>query len=136
MVRNGHGRKPLLLGCSLAYTLLAIAFGFSVAGGRTPSLVLLGLLLFSSGLFFNALQPIAQTITGDMVPGEQRGRAFGLLNLISETGAVASPVVSGILRDNTGTWSAGVFLAAGIMAVAIVLWVFVRERMPASPSAA
>ncbi|MDQ1646455.1 MAG: transporter, family, D-galactonate transporter [Cryptosporangiaceae bacterium] len=71
-----------------------------------------------------------------MVPGEQRGRAFGLLNLISEIGAVASPVVSGILRDNTGTWSAGVFLAAGIMAVAIVLWVFVRERMPALPSAA
>ncbi|MDQ1656536.1 MAG: transporter, family, D-galactonate transporter [Cryptosporangiaceae bacterium] len=136
MVRNGHGRKPLLLGCSLAYTVLAIAFGFSVAGGRAPSLILLGLLLFSSGLFFNALQPIAQSITGDMVPGEQRGRAFGLLNLISEIGAVASPVVSGILRDKTGTWSAGVFLAAGIMAVAIVLWVFVRERMPALPSAA
>ena len=51
-------------------------------------------LLFTSGLFFNALQPIAQGMKGDMVPANQRGRAFGLENLISEIGAVASPVVS------------------------------------------
>jgi MFS transporter, ACS family, D-galactonate transporter len=78
----------------------------------------------------NALQPVAQGMTGDMVPADQRGSAFGLENLISEIGAVASPVVSGVLRDATGSWAAGVFTAAGLMIVAGILWAFAREHLP------
>jgi ACS family D-galactonate transporter-like MFS transporter len=129
-LRHGRGRKPLLLGCTLAYSVLAFLFGLSIAGGNKPSLLLLGVLLFTSGLFFNALQPIAQGMTGDMVPEDQRGRAFGLENLISEIGAVASPVVSGILRDKTGDWATGVYVAVGIMVVALILFTLVRERLP------
>jgi MFS transporter, ACS family, D-galactonate transporter len=129
-LRHGRGRKPLLLGCTLAYSVLAFLFGLSISDGHKPSLPLLGVLLFTSGLFFNALQPIAQGMTGDMVPAAQRGRAFGLENLISEIGAVASPVVSGILRDKTGEWSTGVYVAVGIMVAALILWSLVRERLP------
>ena len=42
--------------------------------------MLLGL-IFTSGLFFNALQPIVHGITGDLVPDDQRGSAFGIFNL-------------------------------------------------------
>jgi ACS family D-galactonate transporter-like MFS transporter len=129
-IRRGGGRKPLLLACTAAYCILAFIFGMQVSGGGKPSLAILGLLLFTSGLFFNALQPIAQGMTGDMVPARQRGSAFGLENLISEIGAVASPVVSGLLRDQTGSWAPGVFVAVGIMVVAAILWVFVREHLP------
>jgi MFS family permease len=80
-----------------------------------------------SGLFFNALQPIVQGMTGDMVPASERGSAFGMLNLISEIGAVASPVVSGILRDATGSWSTGVYVAAGIMIISFFLYLMVNE---------
>ena len=90
----------------VVYSVLVLIFGWSISGGDKPSLALLGLLLFSSGLFFNALQPIVQGMTGDMVPAAERGSAFGMLNLISEIGAVLSPVVSGILRDATGSWAA------------------------------
>ena len=126
-VRRGKGRKPLILICSIAYSVLALLFGLSISGGNQPSLLLLGLLLFVSGLFFNALQPIVHGLTGDMVPDAERGSVFGLLNLISEIGAVASPVVSGVLRDATGSWAAGVFVAVGIMAVSVVLYIFVHE---------
>jgi ACS family D-galactonate transporter-like MFS transporter len=129
-VRLGRGRKPLVFICSIAYSVLALLFGFSIQGDNKPSLVLLGFLLFFSGIFFNALQPIVQGITGDMVPGDQRGSVFGLLNLISEIGAVASPVVSGVIHDATGSWAPGVFVAVGIMIVSIFLYVPVRERMP------
>jgi ACS family D-galactonate transporter-like MFS transporter len=129
-IRRGRGRKPLLLACTGIYIVLAFIFGLQVSGGSKPSLVVLGLLLFSSGLFFNALQPIAQGMTGDMVPARQRGSAFGLENLISEIGAVASPVVSGLLRDKTGNWATGVFVAVGIMVVAGILWTFAREHLP------
>jgi ACS family D-galactonate transporter-like MFS transporter len=50
-----------------------------------------------------------------------------MLNLVSEIGAVLSPVVSGILRDQTGTWAAGVYVAAGIMIVSFVLYLMVQE---------
>jgi MFS transporter, ACS family, D-galactonate transporter len=129
--RQGKSRKPLAITCALAHTVLAVAFGMSILNGR-PSLVLLGLILFSSGLFFNALQPIVHGITGDLVPDDQRGSVFGIFNLVAEIGAVASPVVSGILRDATGSWAPGVFVAAGVMAASVVLYALVRERLPAA----
>jgi MFS family permease len=126
-IRSGRGRKPLALICTAVYSVLVLVFGFSISGGREPSLALLGLLLFSSGVFFNALQPIVQGITGDLVPASERGSAFGMLNLVSEIGAVLSPVVSGILRDATGSWAAGVYVAAGIMILSFFLYAMVRE---------
>ncbi|TWP34840.1 MFS transporter [Leekyejoonella antrihumi] len=126
--RQGKGRKPLAVTCALVHTILACAFGLSIVGGK-PSMLLLGLILFSSGLFFNALQPIIHDITGNLVPASERGSAFGIFNLIAEAGAVASPVVSGVLRDSTGSWAPGVFTAAGVMAVSVVLFACVRERV-------
>src|SRR3954468_21180574 len=126
-VRTGKSRKALALVCTAVYSILVLLFGWSIAGGGTPSLGLLGLLLFTSGLFFNALQPIVQGMTGDMVPAAERGAAFGMLNLISEIGAVASPVVSGVLRDATGSWVPGVYVAAGIMIASFFLYLMVRE---------
>lgn len=130
-IRRRIGRKPLALTCTGVYSVLVLLFGWSISGGGKPSLALLGLLLFSSGLFFNALQPIVQGITGDLVPANDRGSAFGMLNLVSEIGAVASPVVSGVLRDATGSWAPGVYLAAGIMIVSFFLYLPVREAAPA-----
>ncbi|WP_116051600.1 MFS transporter [Amycolatopsis palatopharyngis] len=131
-LRRGQGRKPLLISFTVIYSLLVFAFALSISDGEKPSLLLLGSLLFVSGLFFNALQPIAQGITGDLVPESQRGSAFGLLNLISEIGAVASPVVSGVLRDVTGSWAVGTWVAGGIMLTSAVMYLFVRERAPAA----
>lgn len=129
-LRHGYGRKPLLVSFSVIYSLLVFVFALQTGAGQKPSLVTLGLLLFVSGLFFNALQPIAHGITGDLVPDRQRGSAFGLLNLVSEIGAVASPVVSGVLRDATGSWSVGTWVAGGIMLASAVMYLFVRERRP------
>jgi MFS transporter, ACS family, D-galactonate transporter len=129
-VRSGKSRKALALICTGVYSVLVLIFGYSVSGGEgdaLPSLGLLGLLLFSSGVFFNALQPIVQGMTGDLVPASERGAAFGMLNLVSEIGAVLSPVVSGILRDATGSWSTGVYVAAGIMIVSFFLYLMVDE---------
>ena len=70
-VRTGRSRKTLALVCTGVYSVLVLIFGWSVSGGGKPSLALLGLLLFTSGLFFNALQPIVQGMTGRHGPGER-----------------------------------------------------------------
>ena len=91
---------------------LTVAFGLVITGGA-PSVWLMAALLFGASTFFNAMQPIAQAMIADIADPAHHGAAFGMNNLIGETGAVLSPAVSGVLRDATGAWSAAVFLDAG-----------------------
>jgi len=105
---------------------LTVAFGIVVASG-SPSVWLMAGLLFAASTFFNAMQPIAQAMVADIADPAHHGAAFGMNNLIAETGAVLSPAVSGALRDATGGWEAAIFLDAGLIACAVVLFLFVRE---------
>ena len=73
------------------------------------------------------MQPIAQAMLADIADPAHHGAAFGMNNLIGEIGAVLSPAVSGALRDATGAWSAAVFVDAGLIAGAVILFLFVRE---------
>jgi ACS family D-galactonate transporter-like MFS transporter len=112
-VRRGIGRKPLVVGFTAAQCVLTVGFGVVVAGGAPP-VWLMAALLFSASTFFNA-------------DPAHHGAAFGMNNLIGEIGAVLSPAVSGTLRDATGGWTAAIFLDAGLIAGAVILFVFVRE---------
>ena len=125
-VRRGIGRKPLVIGFTAAQCALTVAFGIAVAGGK-PSVWLLAALLFAASTFFNAMQPIAHAMLADIADPAHHGAAFGMNNLIGEIGAVLSPAVSGALRDATGGWTAAVFLDAGLIAGAVILFLFVRE---------
>jgi MFS family permease len=126
-VRRGWGRKPMLLAFTLIQGLLTIAFGYTATTGK-PNVVLLATLLFTASLFFNALQPISHALLADLAKPAVRGTAFGMSNLVGETGAVLSPAISGILRDVTGSWAAAIYLDAAIILGSFVLIVFVREK--------
>jgi ACS family D-galactonate transporter-like MFS transporter len=125
-VRRGIGRKPLVVGFTAAQCVLTVGFGIVAASG-SPSVWLMAGLLFSASTFFNAMQPIAQAMLADIADPAHHGAAFGMNNLIGEIGAVLSPAVSGTLRDATGGWTAAIFLDAGLIACAVVLFLFVRE---------
>jgi ACS family D-galactonate transporter-like MFS transporter len=125
-MRRGIGRKPLVVAFTSTQCVLTVAFGIVVASG-SPSVWLMAGLLFAASTFFNAMQPIAQAMVADIADPAHHGAAFGMNNLIAETGAVLSPAVSGALRDATGGWEAAIFLDAGLIACAVVLFVFVRE---------
>jgi MFS family permease len=125
-VRRGIGRKPLVIAFTATQFLLTVLFGLVVAGGAPP-VWLMAALLFGASTFFNAMQPIAQAMLADIADPAHHGAAFGMNNLIGEIGAVLSPAVSGALRDATGGWTAAVFVDAGLIACAVVLFVFVRE---------
>jgi ACS family D-galactonate transporter-like MFS transporter len=126
-VRRGIGRKPLVVVFTALQCVLTVCFGLAVSSGG-PSVWLLAALLFSASTFFNAMQPIAQAMLADIAEPSMRGAAFGMNNLIGEIGAVLSPAVSGSLRDATGGWEVAIYLDAGLVAVAVVLFLFVRER--------
>ena len=124
---KGWGRKTMLVSFTLIQGLLTLAFAYYVSNAG-EALFVLGTLLFTASLFFNALQPISQALTADLVPSAAYlGAAFGLWNLIGEMGAVLAPAVSGVLRDATGGWGAALYLDAGLILISCVLLMFVRE---------
>ncbi|MFJ5265185.1 MFS transporter [Streptomyces sp. NPDC088387] len=126
-VRRGWGRKPMLLSFTGVQAVLTVVFAWYLSAAEKPSLLIMGLLLFTASLFFNALQPIGHALTADIAPPRLRGSAFGMQNLIGETGAVLSPAIGGVLRDHTGSWTAAVWLDAGIIVAGFFLLIGVRD---------
>ena len=125
--RRGWGRKGMLVSFTLITGLLTVAFGLYIMNGG-QALYMMGILIFFQALFFNALQPVSQALTADIVADPALlGAAFGMWNLFGEMGAVLSPAVSGVLRGATGDWYAAVMLDAGILLASFVVLMFVRE---------
>ena len=129
-LQRGWGRRNLLIAATVAQGVLVLLFGVYLQHVQQPSLWVMGLLLFATGLFLNAVQPMSQALTADLVSDESRGAAFGMWNLIAEIGAVASPVVSGALRDATGSWSTAVYVDAGLVLASAFLYLGVRRTGP------
>jgi len=130
--RRGWGRKGMLVSFTLITGLLTVAFGLYLMNGGS-ALFMMGLLIFFQALFFNALQPVSQALTADIVANPALlGAAFGMWNLFGEMGAVLSPAISGVLRGATGDWVAAVMLDAGILLASFVLLLFVREPKESS----
>ncbi|MBA9028625.1 MFS transporter [Peribacillus huizhouensis] len=116
-----NGRRNVLAILTAALTVLIFIFAAYVMMGNNSPIVM-SIILFVSGLFFFALQPVAHALASDLTPEKSRGSMFGMLNLIAEIGAVLSPVISGVLRDNTGSWGIplvldGILMAAGLLLV-------------------
>lgn len=124
--RTGRGRKPILVLCTVVQAVLTLAFTVYLVNGGS-SLLMLGLLLFTASLAFNALQPQAQALAADLTRPAHLGAMFGMMNLIGEIGAILSPALSGVLRDGTGNWHAAVILDTVLIFVGLGLLVLVRE---------
>lgn len=131
-VRHGWGRKSMMLSFTAVQAVLTVAFAWYIAAAAKPSLFVMGLLLFSASLFFNALQPIGHALTAEIAEPALRGSAFGMQNLIGEMGAVLAPAIGGALRDRTGSWTLAVWLDAAIVVAGLCVLIPVRARRPAT----
>lgn len=115
-----NGRRNVLVVLTAILTVLIFIFAAYVMTGHT-SPIIMSIILFVSGLFFFALQPVAHALASDLTPEKSRGSMFGMLNLIAEIGAVLSPVVSGVIRDYTGNWGVPLLLDGILMAMGLGL---------------
>ncbi len=123
---NNYGRKGTLMLLTGGHAVLILALGaYVIQGGKNP--LHMGGLLFLSGLFFFALQPVSHALTADLAPVHLRASAFGMWNLVAEIGAVLSPVISGALRDATGTWGSAILLDGALMGASLLFIAAVKE---------
>ena len=124
----------MMVSFTAVQAVLTVAFAWYIASAARPSLLVMGLLLFTASLFFNALQPIGHALTAEIAEPALRGSAFGMQNLIGEMGAVLAPAIGGALRDRTGSWTAAVWLDAAIVVAGLCVLIPVRARRRAAVS--
>jgi len=123
---RGFGRKtPYIVSC-LIVAALVLALAAYIGGGGGDVLVL-GILIFCIGVPFAAMQTVHMTFTSDLAPPKLMGQAFGMWNLVAEVGAVISPVLSGTIRDLTGSWTEAIVLNGALLVVSAFLVFLVRR---------
>lgn len=122
-----NGRRNVLAVLTGLLTLSIFGFAAYLQLGNN-NLVIMSVILFVSGLFFFALQPVAHALTAELAPEGKHGTAFGMWNLIAEVGAVLSPVVSGVLRDSTQSWSLPLLLDGALMGISFLLVLLISSK--------
>ncbi len=104
-------RKRLLL---TLYVLFALT---TVACGMAPTYGWLMAARIASGFFGGVLSTMTQTIIGDVVPFDRRGRATGIV-MTSFSVATVAGVPAGLMFANLWGWHSA-FFAIGLMCLAI-----------------
>ena len=125
-----NGRRNVLIALEALLTVFIFAFALYVMSGR-KDMVVESVILFVSGLIFFTLQAVGHALTSEIAPVHLRGAAFGMLNLVSEIGAVLSPVISGAIRDSTGSWGTPLILDGVLMGISCIMIMGVSTKMAA-----
>jgi len=110
--RRGLPRKPIIAG-TLFLTGLSVIGMALVLRVHGPAWLLILSMLGASFFFWCSWGP-AYAIFGERFPASVLGRAFGLYNTTCFLGAIIGPVVTGMIRDRTGSFTAAL-LAAGAL---------------------
>ncbi|MBI2674896.1 MAG: MFS transporter [Candidatus Aenigmarchaeota archaeon] len=130
-VSRGLGRRKIYMALALMASLMTFFLGYYILNNGSD-LVILAVISFFIGLPFSAMQTVHMALTADLSPEKLRAQAFGMWNLVAEIGAILSPLITGILRDITGSWAAAVYSSAILLAISAALLFFVREK-PGEP---
>ncbi|GAA3133698.1 MFS transporter [Streptosporangium carneum] len=122
-----YGRKPMLLvgaGIFLAGSL------FAGVAWSMPALIVARAL---QGVGAGAIQPITQTIAGDIYPLAQRGRISALISTVWGGAALLGPALGGLLSEfGLWRWIFLLNLPVGIAALTMVT-VFLHESVERRP---
>jgi MFS family permease len=119
------GRRPFVLVGLFVLGAATVAVGYSGSVWVFFALTLL------AGLGGGLVNPAVQASVGDVIGRERSGgTVLSRFQMAMDVGAIAGPVVSGVLVDAFGyDWA---FLATGLVViVAWLLWLRGRETLPA-----
>lgn len=112
---RGVGRKVVIAAALVLVGGSTIGMG-AVIGAQGPAWLLTLLLLASSFSVWCTWGP-AYAIVGELFPAAMLGKAFGLSNTVWFVGAVLGPLVTGRIKDVTGSFAAGLVLAGALAAL-------------------
>jgi len=102
------GRRTLILGGWIGYGLVYLGFAFANKGWQVWILFAL------YGLYYAATEGVVKALVADLVPGAQRGTAYGLINAAIGITAFPASLIAGLLWQGVGAWN-GLGAAAPFM---------------------
>jgi MFS family permease len=133
LLRRGIPRRTVVAGMIAATAALVASMG-AVVHARGPVWLLVLVMFGCSFCFWGTWAP-AYALTAELAPRRAMGIAFGLLNGVAFIGALVGPYVTGWIRDWSGSFAGGCYLAAAIGIAAVPVALAVRSPRP-EPGAA
>jgi multidrug resistance protein len=87
------GRKPIIVIGLIAYTIVSIAFLFSI---NVESIILIR---FIQGIASAMIMPVSQAYVGDITPQGKEGLVMGIFNMSMFFGLSFGPIIGGFIKD-------------------------------------
>jgi len=112
---------------------LAITAFFFFAEGLAPTLKIFVTLMILGGISGGALRPLTNLLVSQIIPEEDRGKAFGVLTSASALGWGGGPAIGGYMGAHLGYRSVFFFTSALFVLVALWVWRAMRQ-MHSEPS--
>ena len=117
-----YGRKPVAIFTALLTFVVALAYGSLL--GSVVFMVIFGMLF---NLFAYALGQVSNTYTSELWPTSLRSTGVGYANSIGRLGAIAGPILLGLLMSNFGVQAAVFFAGSMYVVTAVAIWILGRE---------
>ena len=112
LAKRGKGRKGLAALILLGMAVAMFCMGSAMQARAHP--LVLALLVFAAGLcIWGVWAPVFALLT-EITPAHIRGTSFGLNNTINFIGSLVAPIVTGWIKDVSGSFAGACYLAAGI----------------------
>lgn len=124
LYRHGIGRKAILSLDSLLAAIALAAIGAAISS--RVSYLMLALLVFVAGFFLWGLWAPLFSALAEMVPPTALGTAFGANVTINFIGGLLSPWLTGVIKDQTGSFAAGCHLSSILLVCAVVLILVIK----------
>jgi sugar phosphate permease len=128
--RKGLGRQLVFMGAILSLTILVALTGLTVQL-RGPAW-LLAVLVFATSFFVWGAWAPGQAMVAELFPPRVMGVAFGLLNATAFVASLLAPPITGWIKDATGSFAGGCYLAAVVGLLGVPLALAVRPAPAAS----
>jgi nitrate/nitrite transporter NarK len=93
-------------------------------------------LLISVALYFQFLTTPAVWATCLDIGRRRAGVVSGTTNMFGNLAGSAAPIVFGYVVERLGSWRLPFYIAAAVMAVGVVMWLFIDPRRPVEEAAA
>lgn len=123
---RGFDRKWFIAGSALMWTLLMLAMAYAVETRCSSTVITI--LYLTSGFFAFGVWPPYYALLGDLAPKGIVGTTFGLANLIGFLSSWVAPFFTGWIKDTTGSFAGGMYVAAFVLLAGVILILSVKKR--------
>lgn len=111
----------------VVFAFMASAAGWaSIALFTTPLLQLVGLVLCFAGAY--TVLPLFWATVAELIPRRNHAVGIALVSTVGTLASIVSPTLTGILKDQTRSFTAGAWFATALLVVAIGLMMVLRRR--------